>query len=191
MDHLRYRSGVGEFPRFCDVNVPALTARVKDYFQDSSDVPPLLWHWWSTGEIPEDDFRLLLPLAWMMSGEADGAVKFDQWLKMFEHLAFFTDLDQFFSEGDSDLGQPPRDMRRLYRGHNVDCMRSFAWTDSVARAEWFAERNRKWGTPTFVFVADIPPEAILGVLTGRWPEREYVIHPNRLHGDATPRIMAP
>ena len=143
------------------------------------DAPELLWSLWHLNLIPHEEFRRLLPMVWCMAEYPTSSIGTRRWLKMFKHSGFVTDCS----------AAPPTSPRQLYRGHEVAYKRGFSWTTDIEKARWFADRFRvELNRQTFVFVATVPPHAVLAQMAGR-EETEVVVNPHCLRGDASPVVL--
>jgi hypothetical protein len=144
-----------------------------------NDAPELLWSLWRWDLIPHEEFRRLLPDVWGMAEYPTSCIGTRLWLKMFKNSGFVTDCG----------AAPPTAPLRLYRGHEKAYMRGFSWTTDIERARWFADRFRiELKRKTFIFVATVPPHAVLARLAGR-QEAEVVVNPYCLQGGASPDVF--
>jgi hypothetical protein len=80
----------------------------------------------------------------------------------------------------------PTGAATLYRGCLPARVRGMAWTTTVERAEFFAERR---GASARVYAAHVPPRHILAILHDRG-EDEVVVNPRWLSGGASPSLVS-
>ncbi len=143
-----------------------------------NDGPRLFWEWWYLGRIPESELRRLLPRVWSMAEFPTSALGVRTWVQLFKSAGFVTDV----------WVEPPSQPWTIYRGHDAAHMRGMAWTTDIKKARWFADRFKEIRPPTFVYVATVPPHAVLGSIAGR-NENEVIVNPSCLRGRVTPRVL--
>jgi hypothetical protein len=153
---------------------------LRDHNVDSSEASHTLREWWMNGEIAAEDFKRLLPMAWIMTDRPLAGVGTRQWVEMFKSTGFVTD---------NEWSTPPTEPLTLYRGHGLGRMRGLAWTNNRNIALRFARRHiQSTGQPGFLSAARVPPHAVLAMLANR-TESEFVVNPNCLRGAASPQII--
>jgi hypothetical protein len=158
----------------------AMAAEAELRFEDALGIlgrdrgPFALDAWWPN--LTMDEKRRLIVQVWE---EAERPVPYfgeSQWVAMFKETGFI-----------SDGPLRPTEPKRVWRGAPVASKgRGMSWSYDRTQAEAFASRHRKrFGIPTTVFSAVIPPTAILalnGFSDESRGEQEAIVNPRMLKG---------
>lgn len=118
-----------------------------------------------------DQLAYALDDAWNMPDHpalGPGSLSPADWVLLFGEVGYVVD-------GRRAEAERPAEPIRLYRGAHPTQRRGMSWTDSLDVAAWFTGYHSPWPEEERVYVAEVPPAALLAK-TGRRGESEYVVN---------------
>jgi hypothetical protein len=153
---------------------------LRDHLAGRNDEPELLWGAWVSKSISTDTMTQVVGGVWSAAEYPEWLLRRRTWITMFTAAGYTVD---------GQPGERPTEPVTLYRGAPARLARRMSWTSDREQAEWFANREAKFGgSPGNVYTITAPPLSLLcfnGGISGRG-ESEYVINPEGL-----PRVRRP
>jgi hypothetical protein len=142
----------------------------------SPEIMPRIYAWYSEGRIGKEWLERRLGLFYQHSAPSHD-LTIDQLVALFRAAVWQC----------SDEEEPPSEVLTVYRGASVDKIHGISWTLDLERAQSFARRHGDWDPTTrvhrresTVYIAEAPPECVLGMFTGIDDEDEVIVDPSGL-----------
>jgi hypothetical protein len=142
----------------------------------SPEIMPRIYAWYSEGRIGKAWLERRLGLFYQRSAPGHD-LSTDQLVTLFRAAGWQC--------GDEE--EPPTEVLTVYRGASVNNLFGLSWTLNLERAQSFAHRHGDWDPSrhvyrreSMVYIAEAPPECVLGMFTGVNDEDEVIVDPSGL-----------
>ena len=143
--------------------------RERGYSLGRNDLPAALFDAFYGQTLTDlDEIAKGIEDAWTSAEWPQRLLDDENWVEMFRHVGYLH----------NDRRAPdrrPTEPLTLYRASTEELNRNMAWTDDLEGARWFNDRNCGFGFDSKLWVAEVPPVAILARFESARNESEYVV----------------